>query len=272
MADLEKITLGQEGKFKPNLSIAQIGAIEKARKLAKEIIHTDRRDITEDYQNGLTLTQIAEKYIPNSCLLSTRVSRAAVNIVLKEFLSREEKKQLGEEHLRESGKRKSQRLSEEKRGIYGMSKEERKKHGFRYYPTSLGKLTYEQRVAAGRVGAASLMRDKKGIFGLTKEQRIENARIGGEAGGRKGGRAAALKKGYCLWTNEENETLWALAHQNEYTHQRALYKGMPDYAKIVSTLNEMYHNRQEVRNIKNVRAQLQHIRVERGELWRDSKI
>ena len=259
-----------------SLTREQIVTIKRAAELGKRL-QEDFPEIADRYRNGMTLPEISLEYCIQELYDTTSrdVARNAVRDALGGYdfggisypgliEDDEERRNIGLEHMRESGKanyemrkgihgltpeqrsetsrKGGKALYETRKGVHGMTAEQQSEHGKALYEMGLGihGMTTEQRRENGRKNGKALYEMGLGIHGMTFEQRSENSRKN------------VIAKGLVPWvpteeTNEhytfsEVETAYRLAQCPEY-RRGSLIKN----AKIAGELNTIFHNGEPVR-------------------------
>lgn len=248
--------------------------------------------ITEDYRNGKTLSEIVTKYnIAEDYNLTDEISKQSVHYMLCGFkggfglklyggsLTKEELSVLSYEHITE-GARKSGNLSFElNKGIHGLTPNQR-------YENSLnaGKHSYElQRGihaldSTGKADAARKSQEVQrkngtGIYGMTLEERKKAGKRGGSTTKILGvgffslsseektnaHRKSIESRGLVLWEELELQHLLELSEYKEYQ------KGMRfNTSKLADKLNKEFHEGKPVRNLNSVSLKLAAIRKIKG--------
>lgn len=211
---------------KKQLSLEQISAIEMARRIGEKIV-SDYPEIADDYRQGNTLNEIAEKYnIPEKYAIPYRNVRRCLQSAIKILISKEERKSLKRQHLQKS----FLRNYKEGIGIFSFSSEKLKK---------MGRKLYEK---------------KKGIHSQSKEEKIENAGKGGRKAYELGlgvhalsnkerkefGRKGALVIGRKPFSDEERIYFFELCENQEYQYEAGGNKGKPNYKLISEELERKF--------------------------------
>ena len=300
-----------------SLTGEQLFAIRKAGELGKRL-QEDFPEIADEYRNGMTLAKISLEYCIQELYdaRTSGIARSAVRDALVGYdfdgisylgliEDPEERRNIGLEHHRESGKT----LYEMGKGIHGRTAEQMSEHGKALYEMRKGihGRTAEQRTEHSK----TLYEMRKGIHGRTAEQMSEHGRKGGEAAyemgkgvhgrtaeqmsehGRKGGEAAyEMGKGIHGMTTEQRSensrknvmargfVPWVPAEEtNEhyrFSEVETAFKlsQCPEYrrgtlvkgAKIADELNTLFHDGEPVRSATAVSAQLSIYRRETGEV------
>ncbi|HJX50305.1 hypothetical protein A3K73_00335 [Candidatus Pacearchaeota archaeon RBG_13_36_9] len=214
---------------------AQIGAIKEAARVGK-LLQRDFPGIAEDYRNGFTGLQIAEKHrLSKIYNINEKIAIVSISCALggNNGAYRSEKyggliedyselKRLSKEHkgrdkspaVLNKLKRLGKKAYREKTGIHGLSDEDRS--------------------AFSRDGGKETKKRETGLFGMTSEERKEASR------------KANLSLGHILWSDEERDFAYQLSQNPEY-HRGRRTETRRDNIKITQEVNRVFHKGNPIR-------------------------
>lgn len=248
--------VNSEGKkFVRELTSSQLAAIRRAAVFGKKI-QLDLPEVAIDYQGGLYLREIAEKYnIQSRYNLSTRIAISAVRCAIvgvdHDFnglcsyggliSDTSELEQIRIKLVRQGGIEGGKKSYEMGVGVHGMDLVRRREIG-RKGGLITGPLTYQK-----CLGVHGLSHDEKvaagyksrymnaGVHSMTREQLQECSRKG------------AIARGEVLWSDDEIKFAHELSNDEEYRMRNSA-----NNEKIADTINIKYHNGERVRTASMV--------------------
>ena len=256
-----------------SLTGEQLVAIRKARDIGKRL-QEDFPEIADRYRNGMTMPEISLEYCIQELydVRTRKVARSAVHYALKGYHfggisypglieDPEERRNLGLEHMRETGKANY----ENGLGIHGLTTEQKRENGKANYENGLGAhgLTTEQRRENGkanyekRLGIHGRTPEQRretgkanyekrlGIHGMTPEQRREHGkanyekRLGAHGRTPEQRRETGRKNGKALYEMGKGIHGWTTEQRRENSRKAAMARGLVQWVLAEET-NEHY--------------------------------
>lgn len=224
---MESRTLENRFSGETSPTNSQFAAIRFSVQLGRDL-RESLPQIADEFRNGKFIREIVEDHdIALTYGISESTAIKGVRYALMgydsdwDFLNEKnydglipenEYQSIGKEHRLENIRETDKKMKKNKKGIYGISKNQRKLNG--------------------KKGARVLIERKIGIHGQTHESRQKVAKWG------------ALARGFTLWTDEEKIAAFDMATQQDCTYRigSKIARG-----KIAQELNGLYHDGNEIR-------------------------
>jgi hypothetical protein len=236
-----------------DLTHEQCSSIRRAERLGLYLQENCGKEIVYLYQNGATLTTIAEELgICTEYAVTKNVARSAICFALR-------------------GTAYYAGISEDAEQYAGLLEgdeldllaEQHRKEGLK-----------EGRRKGGALGGKTSYENKKGVHAMSHEELSEV------------GRQGAIARGQFPWFDSEIRQLVDIAASSEYQRNSGQYKGRPDLDLMAQSLNQTFHSGEPIRSANSVGKELRRLKkdtilrrteeeqdviVQKYVLWSDSE-